>query len=117
IGLVRKADLGEYRWRVESLVIEAAKKPQRLRDGQFLGQAGLLQGNAEALAQRVVIFAPALAEHAHLAAGWSKQPFQDFDGGHLARAIGAEQAEAFARVNLQIEAVDRVYGCGSTRIA
>ena len=32
-----------------------------------------------------------------------QQPFEDFDGGGLARPIGAQQAEALAGVDFQIE--------------
>ena len=37
----------------------------------------------------------------------SSQPFADLDGGGLAGAVGAQQAEALARAHLEIEAVHR----------
>src|SRR5579872_6241289 len=49
------------------------------------------------------MFAPAIAEDLNLAGRWRQQAFEDFDGGRLARAIGAEQPEAFAFVDLQIQ--------------
>src|SRR6185295_11809505 len=51
--------------------------------------------------------APALAEHAHLAGVRRVQPLEDLDRRGLARAVGPEQAEALAGMDLEIEAVDR----------
>ena len=58
---------------------------------------------------RLVVL-PAKAEDLDLAGGRLDQPFEDLDGRRLARAVGAEQAEALADGDLQVEAVDRVDG-------
>ena len=77
---------------------------------QLLGQARLLQRDAQALAQGVVIFAPAHPQYLDLAGGGGQQPFEDFDGGGLAGAVGPEQAEALSRLDFEVEAVDGVHG-------
>jgi hypothetical protein len=46
------------------------------------------------------------AEDADASAGAGAQPFEDFDGGSLAGAIGAEQAEDFAGAHFEIDALD-----------
>jgi len=54
--------------------------------------------------------APALTEDLDLAGSCVEQPFEDFDRGGFACPVGAEQAEAFPPLDLQIEAVDRLDG-------
>ena len=51
--------------------------------------------------------APAAAEDDDLARVRRREPLADLDGGGLAGAVGAEQAEALARTDLEVEAVDR----------
>ncbi len=69
-----------------------------------------MQGNADALPQGAVVgLPPALVEDFDFAGGGVEQSFEDFDGGGFAGAIGPEQAEAFAALDLQIEAVDRLH--------
>jgi hypothetical protein len=47
-------------------------------------------------------------EHFHVARGTRPQAFQDFDRARLARAIGPEQAEDFARPNFEIDPFNRL---------
>ena len=44
------------------------------------------------------------AAHADVAAVWIAQTFEDFDGGGLAGAIGAEQAKYFPFVHTEADA-------------
>src|SRR5271155_5431982 len=46
------------------------------------------------------------AKQFHFAGIGSRQAFADFDSGCFARAVGTEKAEAFAGVDLQVEAID-----------
>ena len=52
------------------------------------------------------IVTPVVAENVDLAGSGIEQAFEDFDGGRFARAIGSEQAEAFAGLDLEVEAAD-----------
>ena len=58
----------------------------------------------------LVAVAPAPAEHFDLAGGRLQQSFEDLDGGGLAGAVGAEQAEALAGLDGQIESANRLDG-------
>src|SRR5262249_29431259 len=87
--------------------IEAAEQANGLLNGQFVRELSLLELNTEPLAQGVVIAsAPGLAEHLQRPSVGGCESFEDFDGGCLAGAIGAEQYEALAELNFKIEPVD-----------
>ena len=86
---------------------ERAEEADGLLDRQLLGELRLLELDAEPLAQLAILpGAPALAEQLDLALVGRGQPFEDLDGRRLAGAVGAEQAEALAAADLEIEAVD-----------
>ena len=85
---------------------EAAEQADGFADGELLGKLGLLELNAQPLAQLGGMRVPAHAEHLDLARIGGGEALADFDGGGLAGAIGSQQAEAFARAHFQIEAVD-----------
>ena len=89
-------------------MIEAAEQRQRLADGELLGELGFLQRDADALADVIVLSAPAQAEDFDLAGGGVEQAFEDLDGRRLAGAVRAEQAEALAALDRQVEAADRL---------
>ena len=84
-------------------LVEAAEQIQRFADREFFGQLGLLQRDADALLDGLVVAAPLHAQDFDFAAGGREQPFEDLDRGGLAGAVGAEQAEAFALLDGQIE--------------
>jgi hypothetical protein len=88
--------------------VERAEQAQRLRDGELVGELGLLQLNPEPFSQRTTCrtVAPRHAQDVDLAAvGWG-ETFQDFDRGGLAGAVRAEQAEAFTGGDGQVEPGD-----------
>src|ERR1044071_762626 len=87
-------------------LVEAAKELQGLGDGEFVGELGFLERDPEALAQGSGAGLPGFAEDANLTRVGLVQPLADLDGGGLAGAIGAEQTEAFAGADLEIEPVD-----------
>src|SRR5688572_8771507 len=87
--------------------VERTKEPQRLLDGQLVGELRLLQLDAEPLAQRSFVMAPAQSKYLDLAGIWLQQTFQDLDRCRLAGAVRPEQAKAFAAVNGQRQIGDR----------
>ena len=94
----------------DPLAVEAAEERERFADGELFGEPRLLQRDADALADFVVLLAPAAAEHFDFAGGGVEQAFEDFDRGGLAGAVGPEQAEAFALLDGQIEPAHGVDG-------
>ena len=50
---------------------------------------------------------PGAAEHLDLAGVAVDEPLADLDGRRLPRAVGAEEAEALPRADVEVEAIDR----------
>ena len=71
-------------------VIERSEDTQRLLHGQLVGELRLLQLNAQALAELLLVRLPPATEHLHLSTVWRKQAFKDFNGRRLAGTIGPE---------------------------
>src|SRR5580700_306069 len=92
--------------RARALAEKAAEQTQRFENGEFLGELRILQLNAEALAELIGVGVPVQAEQFNFSGIRSGEAFADFHCGGFAGAIGAEQAEAFAGANLEVEAVD-----------
>jgi hypothetical protein len=88
-------------------VIEGPEQPQRLLDGQLVGQLRFLQLDPQALPEFPLVLVPGHPEYFDLAAVGREEAFENLDGGRLARAVGAKQAEALAAINGQREAVYR----------
>ena len=84
-----------------ALAIEAAKQRERLADGELFGEPGFLQRDADALRgwhrRRSPQRRPSTSTSPRRGI---EQPFEDLDGGGLAGAVGAEQAEALAVLRL-----------------
>src|SRR6266516_2475852 len=96
--------------------VEAAKQPHRLRDGQLVGELGLLELDAEPLAQRAVgraAPAPPHPEQLHVPRVRLGEPLENLDRGGLAGAVGTEQSEAFTGRDGEIEPGD----CDHVRVA
>src|SRR3989441_12177532 len=90
--------------------VEAAKQPHRLRDGQLVGELGLLELDAEPLAQRAIgraAPAPPHPEQLHVPRVRLREPLDNLDRGGLAGAVGTEQSEAFPGRDSEIEPGDR----------
>jgi hypothetical protein len=88
-----------------SVPVEASKKLERLRNRQLFGELRVLKLNTEPLAKRFAIVLPLHSEYFEVPGITFQQPFTDFDSGGLPGAIGAEQAEALACFDLEVEAV------------
>ncbi len=85
---------------------EAPEQPQCFADGQLVGQLCFLELDPQPLAQRRLIGAPAQAQHLHLARVGLGEALADLDGRGFPRAIRAQEAEAFARLHVEIDPVD-----------
>ena len=86
-------------------MVERSEQPQRLLDGELVGELRLLELDAEALAQLALV-APSAGRAPRLARVGREQPFEDLDRRRLAGAVRAEQAEALAAAHLERQAVD-----------
>src|SRR4029453_6691004 len=64
----------------------------------------LLEHDADPLAERALHARGVVAEHGHLAAVAGAVALEDLDGGRLACAVRAEQAEAPPRLDLEVDA-------------
>ncbi len=94
--------------RRDPLAIEAAKQRQRFADRELVRELGLLQRDADPLADVVVLPAPAHAEDFDLAGRRVEQSLDDFDGGRLAGAVRPQQAEALAPLDGEVQAAHRL---------
>src|SRR3989442_14957009 len=67
----------------------------------------LFRSDPQPLPQRAVVaHAPAHSQDLDLAGVRESQPLEDLDGGRLAGSVGSEQAEAFARLDREVEPGD-----------
>jgi hypothetical protein len=76
--------------------VEGREEFHGLADLELLLEVGGLQADADAVLELKGLDLGVAAEHADATAGTGAQAFQDFDGGGLTGAVGAEQAEDFA---------------------
>jgi len=91
--------------RAWALFEEAAEQAKGFEYGQFFGELRILQLNAKALAQLLCIGAPVHAEQFHFAGIGFCETFADFDCGCFTCTVGAEETEAFAGANFEVEAI------------
>ena len=73
----------------------------RLAHGHARVEAAALEHDADALLQVAVALRGVVAEHAHLARRARAVALEDLDGGRLAGAVRAEQAEHLAALDLE----------------
>ena len=97
----------EQQLRVAPARIERAEEVERLVDRELLGEARLLERDAEAAPAAPARAFPSAARGSRTSpASGTRQPLEDLDGRRLAGAVGAEQAEALAGADLEVEPVD-----------
>ena len=106
-GLAAQAQPLHQRDGVGGALVEGGEEGERLADGELVGQAALLELHAEHLAQRVAVASRVEAEDGHLAAVGAAQAGHALDGGGLARAVRAEDAEDLALLDGERHVVDR----------
>ena len=91
---------------VARLAVEALEEGERLVDGQLLGELGILELDAEQLAQLVLVRFPPAAEDLDAPRIRREKSLADLDGGRFSGAVRPKQSKALARQNLELEAVD-----------
>ena len=84
--------------------VETGEELDGFAHSQLFGQARLLKGDANPLAQLTFVFVPSVAKNAHFSSGRGEQAFEDFDGRGLPCSVRTEESEALASVDLQAQA-------------
>ncbi len=88
-----------------TLRVEGAKQEQHLLDHELVGELRILELDPDARAELAVApFAPGDAEEFEGPAVGVIQSFDELDGGRLAGAVRAQQAEALAATNFEVDA-------------
>jgi hypothetical protein len=104
-ALLLQLNRGDHLVHRRAPAVEAAEEPDGLFHRELLRELGLLERDAEQRPELAVVLPPATAEHPHLAFVGLGQSFTDLDGGGLAGAVRAEEAETLAGVDLEVESV------------
>src|SRR5262249_21251315 len=110
VGLLLQLHAADDLVGLEAVAVEAAEQGDGLAHQQFFGELRFLERDADAVLDGGVVAAPAQAEGFDVAGGGLRESLDDLDGGGLAGAVGAEQAEALAGLDGQIESADRFHG-------
>ncbi len=85
--------------------VEAGEELDGLADLDLFLQIGGLQAHADAVFELARLHFGIVAEHGNASAAARAQAFEDLDGAGFAGAVGAEQAEDFARAHFEIDAL------------
>ena len=104
-GFLFEVDQRDDLGRLETPVIEASEQGDRFGNAELVGKTGLLKRDADLLLEPPAAPAPRLAQDFDGPRGRLEQAFEDFDRGGLACPVRAQQAEALALVDLQVEPV------------
>jgi hypothetical protein len=86
--------------------VEATEQAQGLDDTQLVRELRVLELDAKPLAYLLRVGGPVQAEHLDVAGIGGGQPLADLNGRRLAGPVRAQQAEALAAGDIEIEAVD-----------
>ena len=103
-GLVGQAQLGQHFVDPGVVALDAevtALDAQRFTDTEEGVEDQFLRHDAKAFSRCRIVVDDVVAHHGDLAAGGTRQPGQDRDQGGLARAVGPQQAEEFALLDLE----------------
>ena len=84
---------------------KASEETQHLLDRQLVGKLRFLQLNSDTLSQFFCGGSPVQPQQLYCSSIGIGQPFADFKGGRLARAVGSQQAETLSPLYLQVNAV------------
>ena len=87
--------------------VVAAVESERLPGGDLVEQAGALQLHPDPRADLPAVVAPVQPQQPDLARVRLREPLQDLQGGGLAGAVGAQQAEHLAAPHLQVQVLHR----------
>ena len=93
-------------WEVISAdAVQVGEDAQDLLDGEHPRQVNVPGGEVEPAEQRGAVAVEPFAEQPHLAGAGGDQPEDHVQGGGLAGAVGAEQADDLARTDPEADAV------------
>src|SRR5690606_20945897 len=95
--------------RIGRVGVERGEQLHRLTHPQLVRQLALLQLSAELACHTRAIGTRVHSEHRHLPPVRHPQAFDALDGGRLARAVGAEDAEDLALLDGERHVVDRYF--------
>ena len=105
VGFLLEVDRRNDLSRVETLVVEASEQSDRLGHAELAGKTCFLKRDTDLLLEPAVALAPRLAQNFDGPRGGFEQAFEDFNRCRLACPVRAQQAEALALVDLQVEPV------------
>jgi hypothetical protein len=105
VGGLSEVDQRQQRRRVGLPAVEVGEQPQGLGAGEVVVESALLKLNPDP-APGLGRFLP---EHLDLPGIGPAQPLDDLHGGGLAGAVGAEQGDYLAALDLQVKAPDRLH--------
>src|SRR6185437_7438946 len=108
LGLLLQADERDRLVDVARLAVVAGVELQALAHGEARLGVRLLQDGADAVPPRGVAGRGVDAEHAHLAGRPRTEALEDLDGRGLARAVGPEEGEDLAALDLEVDPRDGV---------
>jgi hypothetical protein len=114
LGFLAQANRLHHLGRRVSVSIKTAEQSQCFKNGESFGKTRFLKGDSYPLAQLAVIPAPSHAENFHITRGGTQKPFKDFDGRRFACSVGAQEPEAFAAMDHE---VNSVYGLNDSSSA
>src|SRR5260370_24152681 len=97
----------EQRVAIHAACVQVAKQVDRLADFDLLRQISRLQAHADAILDLLALPAGIDPEHGDLASAARPQTFENLDGGGLAGPVRTEQAQHLARMDFEIDALDR----------
>src|SRR5262249_2320802 len=101
IRFVRKLELRHYIIDRAGMAVEGGERFEGLGHRELLRQPRLLERNAKLLTDFTAVRSPRLAENFDFARRGLEQTLKDLDSRRLACAVGTQQPETLARLDLQ----------------
>src|ERR1700734_1093558 len=104
VRFFRKLQLFEHFIGRTRLAIETGKQFHGFTHRKLFGKPGLLQGNSQPLPHFAGILPPGVAKNGYVSRRWLQQALKDFNGGSFPCSVWTKQTEAFAALNLEVQA-------------
>jgi len=105
-GLADQAHQFQDRVHLESGGVETAEEGGDLPDAELFGEPGFLELDTQSTAQLAFVVPPGMTQQPDLAGIGLAKALKDLDRRSLAGAVGAEQAEALAAMDIEVQAGD-----------
>jgi hypothetical protein len=106
VPLLPELEALEQRLAIDAARVQAREEPKGLGDRDLVGKTRRLQAHADAILQPVAVLRRIHAQHRHLAARSGSQTLQDLHRRRLAGAVGSQQTEHFAGLDLEVDPLD-----------